>query len=178
MIKRKIAILCSLILAISYPDEIIARERSVGGTFSYAGSGIEYAQEVDSKNFTTFQIRMETSSMFRSSTGRPGISASAFWNIVFYELVSDNGNNVRFYTGPGIAAGAANDGKSPFGLFVGLKGRIGGECSFPRKITISLSISPMIGGHFTNRNGMVSMLPYRTGLTQGVQPEVGIRYVF
>lgn len=176
--KYTISILCVFILTTLFLDESYAQERSIGATFSYGGSGLEYVSYIDSKHFAQYQMRVETMSLFWSGQGKMGISASGFWNTVFANIESRNGNDVRFFAGPGIAIGYSEDITQPAGLIFGLKGRVGAECRFPRGITIALSISPMLGGHFTSEDGMIKMRLYRTGLCYGLMPEAGIRYCF
>ena len=176
---RKATILCIMLIATLFLDVAHAQEKSAGATFSYAGTGVEYIRYKDSRHFSQYQLRVETSGIFWSGRGNPGISASAFWNIVIAERQSRNDNTVRIYAGPGISAGYGGDTKNhPSGIFFGLKGRVGAECSFPRKVTVSLSVSPMLGGHFSMRDGMVNMRLYRTGLCYALMPEAAIRYNF
>lgn len=176
---RKASILCIMLIVTFFLDVAHAQEKSVGATFSYAGTGLEYVTSKDSRHFSQYQVRLETSGIFWSDRGTPGISASAFWNIVIAEKKSRNDNTVRIYAGPGFSAGYGGDLKNhPSGIFFGLKGRLGAECSFPRRVTISLSISPMLGGHFSMRDGMINMRLYRTGLCYALMPEAGIRYNF
>lgn len=177
--NRTVAILMCLSAAIIFTlDDIHGQSRSIGATFSYAGIGVEYAADIDEGNFAEFQLRMETVEMFNRAGSLPGISASAFWNIIFTKLESGNGNPIRFYAGPGISLGYAQDRISPHGMIFGVKGRVGGECSFPRGISVSMNISPVIGGHFGITDGMVNMRVYRNGLLQILMPEASIRYRF
>ena len=171
-------LLCLLCAGILLLDDSYAQTRSFGATFSYAGIGAEYALDIDEENFAEFHLRMDTMETFRTSSAMSGISASAFWNIVFARFSSQNGNPIRFYAGPGISIGYAADFASPYGLDFGVKGRIGGECAFPRGISVAMSISPMLGGHFGIEDGMVNMRLYKNGLLQALMPEVSIRHRF
>lgn len=176
--RKIVSILCVFCATALFLSEAFAQERSLGATFSYAGTGLDYVQFTDDRHFAQYQIRLETTSLFWSGHGKAGISASAFWNTVFAQIVSRNGNVVRYYAGPGVCAGYSQDIMNPYGVFCGLKGSIGAECSFPRGIAISLSISPMLGGHFRLKDGMLNMRIYRGGLCYGFMPEAGIRYIF
>lgn len=176
--KRAASILCLILMSALFLDETIAQEQYLGGTFSYAGTGIEYVRDVDSNTFVCCQLRLDTSSMFWSRMSNPGISASAIWNVVFAGFESRNGVPVDFYAGPGVSAGYGVDIFGPPGMFIGLKGRVGAECRFPRGISVSLSLSPLIGGHFKMMDGMVNMRLFRSGLYYGMMPEAGIRYNF
>ncbi|MEE0235104.1 MAG: hypothetical protein UD961_02950 [Bacteroidales bacterium] len=176
--KRIVAILGTITLTALFLSEIFAQNRSLGGTFSYAGTGVDYLHFSDSRHFAQYQLRLETSSFFWSDEGKLGISATAFWNTVFAQIESRNGNIVRFYAGPGISVGYSEDIRNLSGIVVGLKGSIGAECSFSRGVSLTLGISPMLGGHFRRKDGMVNMRLYRYGLCYGLMPEAGIRYIF
>lgn len=176
--KKIVSILCVLCVTSLFLSEAFAQERSLGATFSYAGTGLDYVRFTDTRHFAQYQIRMETTSLFWSDRGKPGISASAFWNTVFARIESRNDNIVRFYAGPGVCAGYSEDIMKPSGVFFGLKGTVGAECSFSRGVAISLSISPMLGGHFRMKDGMLNMRLYRGGLCYVFMPEAGIRYIF
>jgi hypothetical protein len=176
--SKIVSILCVFCVTAFFLSEASAQEKSFGATFSYAGTSLDYVQFTDSRHFAQYQIRMETTSLFWADHGKPGISASAFWNTVFAQIESRNDNVVRFYAGPGICAGYSEDIMNPSGVFFGLKGSIGAECSFSRGIAISLSLSPMLGGHFRVKDGMLNMRLYRGGLCYGFMPEAGIRYIF
>lgn len=84
--KRAASILCLILMSALFLDETIAQEQYLGGTFSYAGTGIEYVRDVDSNTFVCCQLRLDTSSMFWSRMSNPGISASAIWNVVLPDL--------------------------------------------------------------------------------------------
>lgn len=166
-------------MAALFLDEIHAQSRSIGATFSIAGTGLEFVQTIDSRHSAQYQMRMETANMFLSTRGKAGISASAFWNTVISQIQSRNNNTIQFYAGPGICIGYSGDRKNhPTGMILGLKGRIGAECCFERGVTVSMSISPMLGGHFSRKDSMVNMRLYRLGLLYGIMPEVGIRHNF
>ncbi len=171
-------IICTVILCTLFLSESHAQPKAVGATFSYAGIGLVYEHTTDSGSFIDANLRMETTSVYNYLRKDPGISASFTWNMVFAELESREGNKIRFFAGPGAAVGFAPDLKAGHGLVVGLKGRIGGECTFKRKINVSLSISPVIGLHMTAKNGMTNMLLYKNGLMYSIMPEVGIKYAF
>lgn len=178
LLRKTAAILCIIVMGTFFLDEVSAQNRYIGGTFSYAGTGVEYVRDIDSRTFVSYRLRMDTSSMFWSRLSSPGISAAAVFNIVFAGFESRNGVPVSFYAGPGVSAGYGTDIIGPTGMFIGLMGRVGAECRFPRGISLSLSLSPMIGGHFRIMDGMVNMRLFKTGLNYGVMPEVGVRYNF
>jgi hypothetical protein len=85
---------------------------------------------------------------------------------------------VRFYAGPGLAAGISQDIKTPPGLFVGLKGRLGMQCIFDRRINISLALAPVLGIYVSTEDEYINARAYRHGLLRAFMPEVGISYRF
>ncbi len=155
-----------------------AQSKSVGSTFSYAGIGLVYEHGIDDKSFAEIQMRMETVPLYASRKNGAGISASFTWNMVFAEHTARGGNKVSFFAGPGAMAGIAGDMLNGRGFMLGLKGRVGGECTFLRNITVSMSVSPVVGIHLGVREGMLSMLLYKTGLLYSIMPEVGVKYAF
>lgn len=157
---------------------INAQERSIGATFSYAGTGISFQNKVKEDTFIEIQLRAETTHLFASASDTPGMSASLTWNMIFAEMISPDGNKISFFAGPGISAGFADDIPIHKGIVFGLKGRVGVECSFKRKIALSACVSPVVGAHVSMKDGMPYMLFYKTGLMSCVMPEVGIRYIF
>jgi hypothetical protein len=176
--KRIVFISYIVLVTALFSDGICAQEKSFGATFSYAGTGFDYMRYIDSRHFAQYQIRMESASLLWAGHGKAGVSASAFWNSVFAQIESRNGNTVRFYAGPGISLGYSEDFTYRSGLIFGLKGNIGAECHFARGVDISLSIAPMLGGHFRRKEGMVNMRLYRSGIYYALMPEIGIRYNF
>lgn len=169
---------CVIAVLILFMGTANAQSKSVGCTFCFAGTGITYEYDMGKGSFVELQLRAETSSMFIYDRPLPGLSASFTWNMIFASMKSRNGNTINLFAGPGLAAGAVEDMKAARGLFFGLKGRIGGECEFQRKVNISICLSPVIGAHFRKREGMMTMLPYRFGLLNSIMPEVGVKYAF
>ncbi len=177
--RKLFIILCILITCTIFLDALHAQPKSVGSTFSYAGSGIVYEHSIDSDSFAEIQLRAETAHTFADRMNKPGFSASFTWNMTFAEIESRGGDRVIFFAGPGATAGMAGDMiGSGYGLFFGLKGRLGGECTFRNKVAVSLSVSPVLGLHLGARDGMVNMLLYKNGLLYSIMPEVGIKYAF
>lgn len=173
-----IKILLFMIVTTLFTSVACAQSKSIGCTFCFAGMGLVYEHQTDTDNFAEIQLRAETYSMFRYGHLVPGISASFTWNTVFARAEVRNGNVISFFAGPGIAAGFAEEFKPGHGMFFGLKGRIGGECTFPRRVTISMAVAPVLGAHINTIEGMAALLPYRLGLAYCLMPEVGIKYAF
>lgn len=178
MIPEAGKILCVIMAATLCMGISQAQSRSAGCTFCFAGVGISYEHQTDDDSFIEMQLRTETYSMFRYGELLPGISASFTWNMVFARAEVRNGSIINFFAGPGIAAGFCDDVKARNGMYFGLKGRIGGECTFPRRVTISIALAPVLGAHVGKSDGTVNMLPYKLGLAYCIMPEVGIKYAF
>lgn len=159
-------------------DAACAQCRALGGTFSYSGIGISYEHGIDEDSYIDAQLRAETASCFTYGSKVPGISASFTWNMVFASTESANGNCIRLYAGPGLVLGIAEDLNAVGGMFFGLKGRVGCECLFPRKIGLSFSLSPVLGAHLKREKNSIMMLPFKMGMLYGIMPEVGIKYAF
>lgn len=157
---------------------ISAQERSIGASFSYAGTGVSFQNRVNEDTFIEIQLRAETAHLFASSAQTPGLTASLTWNMIFAETTSPDGNRISFFAGPGICAGLADDVPVHKGIVFGLQGKVGAECSFKRGIAVSACVSPLLGAHVSMKDGMPSMLLYKTGLMCSLIPEIGIRYIF
>ncbi len=166
-------ILCTLFL-----DAIHAQPKSIGSTFSYAGIGLVYEHGIDATSFAEVQLRMETAPIFTYREFKYGATASFTWNMEFAEIESHDGDRVVFFAGSGAVLGFTEDLLSRRGLMAGLKGRIGAECTFDRKISLSLSVSPVIGVHLGLHEGMLNMLLYKMGLLYTLMPEIGVKYAF
>ncbi len=174
----RISTICILLACTLSLSAASAQPKSIGSTFSYAGVGFVYEHEIDETSFAEIQLRMETSSIFHYREFKPGAAVSFTWNMKFAEIEARDGNRVIFFAGPGAAAGFTEDMFSRRGLMFGLKGRVGAECTFDRNISISMSVSPVLGVHLAMHEGMLNMLLYKTGLAYAVMPEIGIKYAF
>ncbi len=177
--KRMIRILSSVLLfsAICSEDSS-AQPKAVSSIWSLNGIGLGYEHNMDERSFIQADLRAEMTEVFINRKGTAGVTASFTWNIVFARKVSENGNIIRYYAGPGAIAGAANDLKASYGGIFGFKGRLGMECSFERRITLSLCIAPILGMHTSRKNEVMNMRLYRNGLIYGLLPEIGIKYAF
>ena len=110
-----------------------ARPKSLGATFSFTGFALSYEHELERYNsFIEASLKAETAELFLYRADLPGVSGTVTWNIKVKEWLSAEGNRLTFFAGPGIIAGYGYDYKMPQGVFFGLKGRIGIECSFYR----------------------------------------------
>lgn len=168
-----------VILAFTFSlGESFAQRRYAGATFSYGSAGIVYEHDIDSDTFWSLQLEVDAVTPYNVAASFPGITASFVWNMLFAEFESSEGNPIRFFAGPGFFAGTDDDIFRKPGLVFGLKGRVGGMCSFSRNLSLSISVAPVLGVHVTRVDGMVSMLPYKSGLLAGIIPEAGIKYAF
>lgn len=156
-----------------------AQTRSAGASFAFSGVGICYEDVLGDGIFYGLGLKAELGEVFTGRTDIPGVSVGFTCNYIIRRWRSENDNEIIFYAGPGIEAGWTKDFLRESGGFVGLKGRIGCQCLFPRKMVVSLSLAPCIGTHFTFRKYRgVRMAYYRNGLLGAVMPEIGIRYSF
>ncbi len=174
---RKISIICIIICTL-FMGELHAQMKSVGTTYSYAGIGFIYEHDIDSGSFIDVQLRMETVSLLKDRRNLPGVSGSFTWNMILAEKIMSDGNKLDIFAGPGLIVGYTDDIRSGKGFMFGLKGRVGGECTFKRRISVSISIAPVLGMHLGRHDGMLNMLFYKTGILYGIMPEVGLKYAF
>ena len=155
-----------------------AQSKAIGVDFSITGVGVSYEHYAESGSFLTLDLYLDTDDLMWLRASHPGASASLIWNMVFAERTTSLGNNVSFFAGPGVMAGYVTDLKDLAGPAFGLKGRIGMECRFKRPITLSATLSPVLGAHITYQKGEVKMRLYKSGLMQIIIPEIGIKYAF
>ena len=165
-------------VALIWQCSLSARPKSAGAAFCLSGISLSYEHETDKYNFLDFSIKTELADLYFGKGDRAGYSLSFTWNNVVKEWKSDNGERMRFYIGPGAAIGYGKDLKTDYGLFFGLKGRVGYECLFERGVCLSVGIAPVFGQHVTKSDEAIVMRGYRNGLIYGLTPEIGIRYSF
>lgn len=175
---RIVKICISLLAATALTGEVAAQSKSLGSLWSFSGIGISYEHRTDNDTFAEISLKAEMGEVYFGRANIPGCSAAFTWNIVFKSWQSKNGNRIDLFGGPGAIAGWANDYFEDTGVFFGMKGRIGVECTFSRKITISACLSPIIGSHAMLLDESVKMHFYRYGLMNALFPEIGIRYSF
>ena len=155
-----------------------AQSKAIGVDFSVSSIGLSYEHYVESGSFLTFDMYLDTDDLMWLRASHPGASASLIWNMVFAEKNSSLGNRISFFAGPGIMVGYVTDMNDIAGCAFGLKGRVGVECCFKRPVTLSASLSPLLGCHITSQNAEVKMKLYKSGLIQAIIPEIGIKYTF
>ena len=167
-----------IIMGCTYVSYAYAQPKSLGTSYSFSGMALSYEHYLTNDSFAEISLKGETGEMFMGRTEIPGVSASFTWNMNIYDWTSRNGNTVSIFAGPGLTAGWGEDLRKQSGGFIGLKGRVGGECSFNRKVIISFSVSPVIGTHAVLLEDSIRMTYYRYGLLGAVIPEIGIKYRF
>ena len=178
-ISNIITRLCTvIIMGCTFSSHAYAQPKSMGTSYSFSGISLSYEHYLTADSFAEISLKGEMGEMFMGRTEIPGVSASFIWNMKIYDWTSRNGNTVSIFAGPGLTAGWGEDLRKQSGGFIGLKGRVGGECSFNRKVIISVSVSPVIGSHAVLLEDSIRMTYYRNGLLGAVIPEIGIKYRF
>lgn len=155
-----------------------AQPRTLGAAFSYNGIAVSYEHVLSEDCFIMTDLRAELGEVFINRTDIPGLSASVTANFILKSWLSANGNPINLFAGPGAALGLVSDYHLDRGLYFGLKGRIGVECFFSRKISISASLNPILGTHMVIKDDAVQMKYYKYGLLSSILPEIGIKYAF
>lgn len=175
-VLKRIAVLCLAVCAsMSYAD---AQPRSAGASFSFSALGATYEHTLNQDCFINADIKAEMGSYFMDSTRLPGVSASLSGNFIISRWTSRNGNTICAFAGPGITTGIAHEFRKDYGYFFGLKGRLGIECLFDRKVALSINLSPVLGMHMTIVDEHLEMRYYKRGIINAMIPEIGIKYLF
>lgn len=160
-------------------SRLYGQSKSFGATFSFSGFALSYEHDLKRYNsFVEASLKAETAELFLYRTVFPGISGSVTWNIPLKDWISSDGNRIVFFAGPGLVAGYGQDYKMPPGVFFGLKGRVGLECNFSRRVVISAFLSPILGSHIEYHSEHIIMRTYRNGIIWALSPEVGVKYRF
>lgn len=177
--KHRLSIVSAFILlTAACSGDLCAQPKAISTIWSFNGIGLGYEHHMADNSFIQAEIKSELTEVFVNRKGRVGATASFTWNLVFAQLMSGNGNTVRFYAGPGAIAGMAADRKTSAGCTFGIKGRIGAECTFDRHICLSAGIAPVLGMHTSMKDDVFNMRLYRNGLIYGLLPEISIKYAF
>ena len=155
-----------------------AQPKAIGGTFSLSGLGIMYEHTLNEECFIDMDLRAEMGEVFMNKTDIPGVSASFSCNFIVKKWISRYGTEIKAIVGPGVAIGMARDLGEDFGYFMGLKGRVGLECCFDRKVAVSVCLNPTLGSHLNISGNTAQMKLYKIGMINTVLPEIGIKYMF
>ena len=174
MMKAAIA----TILAVASIHTASAQKNTLGTSWSLSGIGVTYERNTSDNTFAHVAVQAEMGEMFRGTTPYSGLSAAFTWNHIFAQIESVNGTPVRFFAGPGIAAGASKDFNGPRGLFIGLKGCLGVQCIYKRGVNISVAVAPIMGIQLTRIDENFVTRAYRNGLLETFVPKIGISYRF
>lgn len=177
--------ICLTVCMFVFCGSINAQKNTVGTLWGLSEIGISYGRVIKENTFLLTGIHLETGEAFAGRTKMPGAAASFTWNTIFARKESGNGNEIRFFAGPGAAVGYCKDirlQKSEHGLlgaYFGLKGRLGMEIIYDRKININICVAPVLGLHIArDMSGNLLARYYRYGLLQTIMPEIGICYRF
>lgn len=178
-------IICLTVAVFTLCGVTHARRNTIGTSWGLSEIGISYGRSIKENTFLLTGIHLETGEAMAGRTRTPGIAASFTWNTVFARKESANGNEIRFFAGPGAAIGYCKDirlKKTEHGLhgtYFGLKGRIGLEISYDRNVNITICVAPVLGLHMARDNsGNLLARYYRYGILQTIMPEIGISYRF
>ena len=177
-IKKIYMTIAVTLITLLVHDRIHAQPKSLGATYSFSGISAIYEHWNDSSSFIEFKIKADFAEIFLNRDALPGGLASVTWNKPFWETRSRNDNIIRAYAGPGIIMGWGSEYDDRSGIIFGFKGSAGIECSFTRKVTISMSISPIVGAHLRILDEYLKMNYYKAGLIYSLLPEIGIKYDF
>lgn len=178
MKPENLKILLLAALSIFFAHSATAQPKNAGMDFSLDGLSASYEHFIDSESFLQFSLKAECADMFFGMAPFPGASLSLTWNMIISEKKSCNGNDIRFFAGPGMTLGWGSDLLRPPGLIAGLKARVGTECEFDRNVTLSISLCPVIGTHVHIFEDYVEMNYYRIGLLSSILPVIGIKHTF
>lgn len=173
LVYRTLLLICA---AMTLCTNAICQPKSAGVSFCHSGAGLTYEYFTSAETFVQLQLRTDSIEAGVRTDDEPCFAASATWNIICGELTSRNGNKVRLLAGPGVIMGITDDYMAKRGPFAGLAGRFGGECAFDRGITLSVTVTPMLGMHLSRVEDYISMRMFRKGITYAVMPEIGIKY--
>ena len=162
-----------------------AQRNTFGTSWGLSEIGLSYGRVIKDDIFLLAGIHLETGETLAGRTKMPGAAASFTWNTIFARKESGNGNEIRFFAGPGAAVGYCKDiriKKTEQGLqgtYFGLKGRLGMEIVYDRNVNISICVAPVLGLHMArDMSGNLLARYYRYGLLQTIMPEIGISYRF
>lgn len=173
-----IIIVAVLLASPALSHGLYAQSRTIGGGISPNGVSVTYEHILKDRSFIELSLKAEASELSFGRSSYPGASFSVTWNYILKEWISQEGNAINFFMGPGVIAGYTKDYMTTDGVMIGIKGRVGFECLFVRNVAISATLSPVIGSHIVYSEALTSMKYYRNGLRYALIPEIGIKYKF
>ncbi|MBO5194234.1 MAG: hypothetical protein J6B62_05000 [Bacteroidales bacterium] len=155
-----------------------ARPHAIGGSFSLNGAGVVYRQELRRDVFYEVGLEVDYGYSVFVSRALPGAWVRYGYNMVFAEKEYEEGT-LRFYGGPGVAAGYIRDAfSSREGLAGGLTGTVGMEYSFKVPVVLSLSVTPCLGLMYSRDGNGRQLDFYSGGVSYAFLPSIGIKYCF
>lgn len=168
----------AIVIMMTTSHELLAQPKAVSSLWSICGIGLGYEHATSEDVFIQLDFKTETSEIFLNRRLSLEATASFTWNKIFARTTSAYGTQIRYFAGPGVAGGLAKDMKAGKGIVFGLKGRVGTELLFKRKIGLSISLAPVIGMHISAKEGSANLRLYRNGLLYGAIPEISLKYSF
>ena len=174
-VTRTLLLICA---AMTLCTNAICQPKTAGTSYSFSGVGLTYEYFTSDDTFVQLQIRTDSVKDAPTKGNEPCFAASATWNIIYKDITSRNGNVIHLTAGPGLIAGITDDFVSGRGPFAGLAGRFGGECAFDRRITLSITVTPMLGVHLSRVDDYINMKLFRKGISYAIMPEIGVKYTF
>ena len=159
--------------------ELYAQPNSLGVVFSFNSVGLSYEHSDTDDNAIEFSLNARFDDFLNGCQYIDGYDASVVWNIKIGESITSEGNPLKFFAGPGAIIGMGPDYNEISGIYMGVKGRLGAECTYlNRRITISAYISPVMGAHITENGKTAELDLYDNGLIYALIPEISIKYRF
>ena len=175
----RIYILICVVLFTTSGKVLSGQPKAGGISLSFNNLGVSFEQYETDGNVSEFSLHARFPEVFLGIKDILGCDVSYTWNLKIGEIESSEGNKVCFFAGPGAIVGWGQDYKTASGVYLGMKGRIGAECSYTRhKVTISAYIAPVLGAHVRKTEDSVKMDYYKNGLIYALVPEIGIKYRF
>ena len=160
-VTRTLLLICA---AMTLCTNAICQPKTAGTSYSFSGVGLTYEYFTSDDTFVQLQLRTDSVKDAPTKGNEPCFAASATWNIIYKDITSRNGNVIHLTAGPGP--------------FAGLAGRFGGECAFDRRITLSITVTPMLGVHLSRVDDYINMKLFRKGISYAIMPEIGVKYTF
>ena len=155
--------------------------RAVGASFSPMGTSVIYQHNTSAGAFSAFSLSADTWDMIRGRTRLPGIRVGYAYDFVTLTSARSDGGVFTMYVGPGVTAGYVADYQVKGGVMFGLMMDFGVEYLFPKGISLTVAMAPVLGFHInagTEDDAFTIMSLYRYGIGDAIFPQVGIKYHF
>lgn len=180
MFKNHRLVKIAIVSAVTLLSGILcaAQPKSIGVTQSFRGAWISYEHTLEKDCFICLDAGLLLGDLFSGKAATPGYTAGISWNFKFFKAEIPDSGVISLFAGPGLTVGYDSDLKKRRGIIFGVCGRFGVECAFPRNITLSASVNPILGSNLVVLDDSVNMTLYKKGLLYGLIPEIGIKYNF